>query len=88
MVSIEFVSFDELEPEISWVKRFLGTPSGGTPPGAFWRPMGTWRRMLRTMFGYHDNQKMQALCASTAKSHFELSFAARRRHLDAENRNF
>ena len=88
IISIENLLFYELEPKISRVKGVPGTQTGGTPPGAIWRPLRTWRRMLRTIFGYNDNSNMKALCASTAKFHFELSFAARRRHLDAENRNF
>ena len=31
VVHIEFVSFDELEPEISWIKGGPGKPAGGTP---------------------------------------------------------
>ena len=48
-VHVENSSFDELEPEISWVKGVPGKQTGGTPPGAFWRPLETWRRVLRTM---------------------------------------
>ena len=42
------VSFGGLEPEISWSKGGPGTPTGGTPPEAIWRPLLTWRRVLRT----------------------------------------
>ena len=47
--SVENLSNDELEPEISWVKGVPGYPSGGTPPEAIWRPLETWRRVLRTI---------------------------------------
>ena len=61
LLSIEFVSFDKLEPEISWVKGVLGTQTGGTPPGAFWRPLGTWRRVLRTMRVHIENESFDEL---------------------------
>ena len=32
-VNVENLSFDELEPEILWVKGVPGMPSGGTPLG-------------------------------------------------------
>ena len=44
------VSFGDLEPEISWSKGGPG-PSTEVPPlEAVWRPMLTWRRVLRTMW--------------------------------------
>ena len=55
---------------------------------AIWRPPATWRRVLRTMFWSHRHWNMKALCASTAKSHFEWSSVVRRRHLDAKNHDF
>ena len=53
MTDVEFVSFDELEPEISWIKGGPGPQTGGPPPRAFWRPLVTWRRMIRTIIGVH-----------------------------------
>ena len=49
-IHVENSSFDELEPEISWVKGVPGVHGGGTPPAAFWRPLETWRRVLRTIY--------------------------------------
>ena len=49
LIDVENLSFDELEPEISWVKGVLGVQTGGTSPEAFRRPLGTWRRVLRTI---------------------------------------
>ena len=49
-IDVENFSFDELESEMSWDKWVPGEPSGGTPLEAFWRPLGTWRRVLRTIF--------------------------------------
>ena len=49
-IQIEIDSFDELHPWILWITRALGLPSGGTPPEPYWRPLETWRRVLRTMY--------------------------------------
>ena len=46
---VENDSFDELEPEISWIKESLGNQTGGPRPEAIWRPLRAWRRVLRTM---------------------------------------
>ena len=43
------VKFGDLDPEISWSKGGPGDSSGGPPLGAVWRPMLTWRRVLRTI---------------------------------------
>ena len=51
---VENLSFDELQPEISWDKGVPGAQTGGTPPEAFWRPLGTWRKVLRTIFESAD----------------------------------
>ena len=37
-IHVENSSFDELEPEISWIKGVSGAQTGGTPPEAFWAP--------------------------------------------------
>ena len=44
------VKFGDLDPEILKSKGGPGASSGGPPLGAVWRPMLTWRRMLRTSF--------------------------------------
>ena len=46
---VENDSFDELELEILLIKGGPGIQTGGTPPGAVWRSLRTWRRVLRTM---------------------------------------
>ena len=38
-----------LKAEISWIKGGPGPQTGGTPPEPIWRPLATWRRVLRTM---------------------------------------
>ena len=43
------VSFGDLEPEISWSKGGPGTSTGGPPLEAVWRPLLTWRRVVRTI---------------------------------------
>ena len=37
-IDVENSSFDELEPEISWIKGGPGTQTGGTPSGQFGAP--------------------------------------------------
>ena len=39
--------------------------TGGTPPEAFWRPLVTWRRMLRTMI-----RRPKSVCLNTLKRRF------------------
>ena len=48
-INVENSSFGQLDPEISLVKGVSGTPSGGPPLRPIWRPLVTWRRVLRTM---------------------------------------
>ena len=38
LIGIENLSFDELEPEISWLKGVPGVQTGGTPLGQFGAP--------------------------------------------------
>ena len=49
IVHVENESFDELEPEISWIKGVSGVQTGGPPLEPIWRPLRTWRRVLRTI---------------------------------------
>ena len=58
---VENSSFDELESEISWIKGGPGLQTGGTPPRPIWRPLVTWRRVLRTIF-------TEAYCNLTTRS--------------------
>ena len=56
-VNIENASFDELEPEISYVKGVPGLQTGRTPPRPIWRPLPTGRRVLRTIIRGGSNQR-------------------------------
>ncbi len=49
MSDVEISSYGELQGEISGIKGVSGPQTGGPPPEPMWRPLLTWRRVLRTM---------------------------------------
>ena len=48
-INIEISSFGELLGEISGVKGVPKLQTGGPPSEPIWRPLVTWRRVLRTI---------------------------------------
>ena len=48
-IDVEFLFFHRFAVEISSVKGGVGVQTGGPPLEPVWRPMVTWRRVLRTI---------------------------------------
>ena len=54
MIDIEFVSFDELEPEISWIKGGPGNQTGGTPSDQSGAPLLPGGECFAPFFDHMD----------------------------------
>ena len=52
IIDVEFVSFDELEPEISWIKGGPGNKTGGTPSDQSGGPLSLGGECFAPCFDY------------------------------------
>ena len=71
-IHFKFILFHGFELEISWLKGGPGVQTGGPPPEPIWRPLVTWRRMLRTIFR-HPQILQNRAGISKVPVHFGIS---------------